>query len=150
VLETGDASNDGDRFDDVLRERGLSPLVRGRVQTLQVNVGKLCNQACHHCHAEAGPKRTEIMPRDVAERVAVLLAQNPGVDTIDLTGGAPELNPNFRWLVTEARRSIATSTRCSTCRWQPPAPARAAAGRCNPELRLRSHVGPDAAAGRRE
>ncbi len=94
----------GPSFAKVLREHGLGALVRARVRTLQVNVGKLCNMACHHCHVEAGPKRTEIMPRDVAERVVDLLAANPGVETLDLTGGAPELNPSFRWLVAEARR----------------------------------------------
>lgn len=86
--------------------RAVSPegLRRGRVTTLQVNVGKLCNMACHHCHVDAGPKRREIMPRKVAERVIELLAANPAVATLDLTGGAPELNPSFRRLVTEARR----------------------------------------------
>ncbi|MBI4514977.1 MAG: arsenosugar biosynthesis radical SAM protein ArsS [Deltaproteobacteria bacterium] len=81
--------------------RGLR---RGHVTALQVNVGKLCNMACHHCHVDAGPKRTEIMPREVAERVAELLALSPAVETLDLTGGAPELNPSFRWMVSEARR----------------------------------------------
>lgn len=84
-----------------LESRGLR---RGRVTTLQVNVGKLCNMACHHCHVDAGPKRTEIMPRATAERAIELLAANPEVDTLDLTGGAPELNPSFRWMVSEARR----------------------------------------------
>jgi len=74
------------------------------VKTLQVNVGKLCNMACHHCHVEAGPKRTEIMPRAVAERIVELVAANPGVELVDLTGGAPELNPSFRFLVAEARK----------------------------------------------
>jgi radical SAM/Cys-rich protein len=91
-------------FDDVLRQYGLGPLVRGRVTTLQVNVGRLCNMACHHCHVEAGPKRTESMSRRVAERVLELLARSPAVAVLDLTGGAPELNPSFRRLVTEARR----------------------------------------------
>lgn len=91
-------------FDEVLRTRGLRALRRDRVTTLQVNVGKLCNMACHHCHVEAGPKRTEIMPRGVAERVIELVAANPGVEVVDLTGGAPEMNPSFRWLVAEARR----------------------------------------------
>lgn len=91
-------------FARTLRQHGLSPLVRGRVRTLQVNLGKLCNMACQHCHVEAGPKRTEIMPRSVAERVVELVAASPGVETVDLTGGAPELNPNFRWLVTQCRR----------------------------------------------
>jgi radical SAM/Cys-rich protein len=95
---------DGPSFAEALRDHGLGALTRTRVRTLQVNVGKLCNMACHHCHVEAGPKRTEIMPREVAERVVELVAANPGVEVVDLTGGAPELNPSFRWLVAEARR----------------------------------------------
>lgn len=94
----------GRAFDDIVRGHGLEPLVRTQVTTLQVNVGKLCNMACHHCHVEAGPKRTEIMPRRVAERIVTLLELNPGVEVVDLTGRAPELNPNFRYLVTAARR----------------------------------------------
>ncbi|HEY6006571.1 MAG TPA: arsenosugar biosynthesis radical SAM (seleno)protein ArsS [Anaeromyxobacter sp.] len=90
-------------FDGALRENGLE-LVRGEVRTLQVNVGKLCNMACHHCHVEAGPKRTERMSRYVAERVVEILAANPRVELLDLTGGAPEMNESFRFLVTEARR----------------------------------------------
>ena len=90
-------------FARTLADHGME-LRRAATTTLQVNIGKLCNQACHHCHVEAGPKRTEVMTRAVAERVITLLAASPGVTTIDLTGGAPELNPNFRWLVTEARR----------------------------------------------
>ncbi len=88
----------------VLQSHGLGLLTRARVTTLQVNLGKLCNMACLHCHVEAGPKRTEILQRDVAERIVELLAANPGVWQVDLTGGAPELNPSFRWLVAEARR----------------------------------------------
>ncbi len=94
----------GPIFADALGNRGLGPLVRERVRTLQLNVGKLCNMACHHCHVEAGPKRTEIMSSKVAERVVEILEGNPGVELLDLTGGAPELNPSFRWLVAEARR----------------------------------------------
>ncbi|GIW42737.1 MAG: radical SAM/Cys-rich domain protein [Candidatus Binatia bacterium] len=90
-------------FARTLRRHGCGPLVRGRVRTLQVNLGKLCNMACQHCHVEAGPKRTEIMPRSVAERVVELVAASPGIETVDLTGGAPELNPNFRWLVRQCR-----------------------------------------------
>jgi radical SAM/Cys-rich protein len=91
-------------FDGALRQHGLGELRRREVSTLQINVGKLCNQACHHCHVEAGPKRTEIMPADVAERIMTLLAATPSIHTVDITGGAPELNANFRWLVTESRR----------------------------------------------
>lgn len=85
-----------------LREHGLS-LPRTPLEILQINVGKLCDLACHHCHVEAGPKRTEIMTVATVERILELLADAPGVHTVDLTGGAPELNPHFRTLVREAR-----------------------------------------------
>jgi radical SAM/Cys-rich protein len=91
-------------FEEALGAHGLAPLARDRVTTLQVNVGKRCNQACHHCHVEAGPKRTERMPRAVAERVLELVARDPGIELVDLTGGAPELHPDFRTLVARARR----------------------------------------------
>jgi radical SAM/Cys-rich protein len=91
-------------FDQALKESGWPSLVREETITLQINVGKLCNQACHHCHVDAGPKRAEIMPRDVAERVLQLLAASPNLACVDITGGAPELNPNFRWIVREAQR----------------------------------------------
>lgn len=93
---------------------GLAPLRRGRVTTLQVNVGKLCNQACHHCHVEASPRRTEIMQRDTAERIVALLGSSPGIEIVDITGGAPELNPNFRFLVESANRlGRRVSDRCN-------------------------------------
>ncbi len=91
-------------FMSAIREAGLPRLVRDRVTTLQLNVGRLCNLACHHCHVEAGPKATEVMPDHVAARVIELLDFNPSVRVLDLTGGAPEMNPNFRLLVREARR----------------------------------------------
>jgi radical SAM/Cys-rich protein len=91
-------------FAAVLARHDLGPLRRGTVRTLQVNVGKLCNQACHHCHVDAGPKRTEIMREQTAERVLALLAASGSVESVDLTGGAPELNPSFRALVRVARR----------------------------------------------
>jgi radical SAM/Cys-rich protein len=91
-------------FAGTLAIHGLAPLTRGPITTLQVNVGKLCNLACHHCHVEAGPKRTEIMSPRVAERAIELLEASPSVAVVDLTGGAPELNPSFRYLVTESRR----------------------------------------------
>ncbi|MGH7819239.1 MAG: arsenosugar biosynthesis radical SAM (seleno)protein ArsS, partial [Candidatus Binatia bacterium] len=87
----------------MLHRHRLWPLRRGVVKTLQVNVGKLCNQACHHCHVDAGPRRKEIMRRATAERVIDLLAESSTIETADLTGGAPELNPNFRYLVESAR-----------------------------------------------
>jgi radical SAM/Cys-rich protein len=91
-------------FASALNSHGFGALRRERVQTLQINVGKVCNQACHHCHVDAGPKRTESMERRTAERVIALLENTPEVDTVDITGGAPELNPNFRTLVEASRR----------------------------------------------
>ncbi len=92
-------------FDRMLSRHGLGSLTRAEAATLQVNVGKLCNQACHHCHVDAGPARTERMERATAERVLELLAHSPAVRTVDLTGGAPELNENFRMLVENGRRA---------------------------------------------
>ena len=94
-----------DAIDFVSRvaEAGEPPLVRGRVTTLQLNIGKRCNLACHHCHVDAGPKRTEAMDRRGAERILEVLAASPEVEVLDLTGGAPELNQNFRFLVAGAR-----------------------------------------------
>lgn len=76
---------------------------RGRVTTLQLNIGLRCNLACHHCHVESGPKRTERIERRGIERILELLERNPGVETLDITGGAPELHPDFRDLVRGAR-----------------------------------------------
>lgn len=73
------------------------------MDVLQINVGRLCNLACKHCHVEAGPKRTEVMSREVME--ACLKAyKSQGFSTIDITGGAPEMNPEFRWFVDEASK----------------------------------------------
>ncbi len=90
-------------FDALLRQHDLAPLTRRPVTTLQINVGWRCDLACTHCHVEAGPKRTEMMGRETADRLLVLLRGSPSVTTVDLTGGAPELNPQFRHLVVGAR-----------------------------------------------
>ncbi len=71
--------------------------------TLQVNVGKRCNQACHHCHVDASPTRTEVMGDDVFEACLDVLARTPELDTLDITGGAPELHPRFREMVARGR-----------------------------------------------
>ncbi|MCB0386170.1 MAG: radical SAM protein, partial [Bdellovibrionales bacterium] len=83
----------------------VSHLELGRrpLHTLQINLGKLCNQACHHCHVEAGPKRPEIMAWPVMAQILLLLESQPGVNTVDLTGGAPEMNPNFKEFVRALR-----------------------------------------------
>jgi radical SAM/Cys-rich protein len=99
------SARDFPSFEDSLKRHGAWPLRRPRVRTVQVNVGKLCNQACHHCHVEAGPKRTEIMTAETAARLLDLLLEAPEVETVDFTGGAPELNPSFRSLVEGGRRA---------------------------------------------
>jgi radical SAM/Cys-rich protein len=90
-------------FDEKLLKHGLE-LRSGAIDTLQVNVGKLCNQACKHCHVDASPTRTEIMRREIVEACLEVLRKFK-IPTLDITGGAPELNPHFRYLVTEAGKS---------------------------------------------
>lgn len=90
-------------FAAALHDHGFSTLTRSEVTTLQINLGKLCNQACHHCHVGAGAKRTEIMPAEVSNRTLSLLTASPSIGIVDITGGAPELNPTFRRLVQVAR-----------------------------------------------
>ena len=90
-------------FDEALAVSGLHPLTSTGIEILQVNVGKLCNQTCKHCHVDAGPDRTELMTRETAEW-CIRALENAEIPTLDITGGAPELNAQFRWLVSEARR----------------------------------------------
>lgn len=90
-------------------------LRRHRLTELQVNLGKLCNQTCTHCHVDAGPtKRRENMDRATAERVVELALATPSLQSVDLTGGAPELNPNFRWIVERlSEQNVAVIDRCN-------------------------------------
>ena len=85
-----------------MQQARLFPLRATGISVFQINVGKLCNQTCKHCHVDAGPERTESMSRDTAELCVQALAKTD-IPTVDITGGAPELNPNFRWLVEQAR-----------------------------------------------
>ena len=86
-------------FDQRLTAHGFQALTARSVETLQVNVGKLCNQTCHHCHVDAGPQRTEIMTRDTVDHILEVLERTPQISTVDVTGGAPEMNPHFEHLV---------------------------------------------------
>ena len=95
------AATGAPHFDDVLARHGRDPLEARAIEVLQVNVGRLCNQACAHCHVDAGPDRRESMTAETAGQVVELLRRHP-IPTLDLTGGAPELNPQFRFLVREA------------------------------------------------
>jgi radical SAM/Cys-rich protein len=88
-------------FERILADHDLE-LRAAAVEVLQINVGKVCNQACKHCHVDAGPARTESMPREIAVQ-CIDAVRRSGIRTVDITGGAPELNPSFRWLVAEAR-----------------------------------------------
>lgn len=87
---------------DHLRDSGAGPMVSTGIQTLQLNVGKLCNLVCRHCHVDAGPDRREVMTRAVMEQCLALLARTE-IPTVDITGGAPEMVPDFRWLVEQCR-----------------------------------------------
>lgn len=91
------------RFEEALAESGSMPLRATGVAVLQINLGKLCNQTCRHCHVDAGPDRREVMSRETIEECLDVLARTD-IPTVDITGGAPEMNPDFRCLVSEARR----------------------------------------------
>jgi radical SAM/Cys-rich protein len=90
------------------------PLIRrGRLETLQVNLGYLCNLSCTHCHVNAGPKRKELMSREMVD-VVLEYIRKKSIRILDLTGGAPEMNPHFRYLVTEARKmDVEVIDRCN-------------------------------------
>lgn len=85
-------------FQQKLDEIGLFPLMPTGIEIFQVNLGKMCNQTCRHCHVDAGPDRKEVMTRDTMEQCLKAL-DHTSIKTVDLTGGAPEMNPEFRWFV---------------------------------------------------
>ena len=91
-------------FTDKLDTLGMFPLKPLASEIFQINVGKMCNQVCKHCHVDAGPDRKEIMTQETMQLCLDILAQNNSFTTVDLTGGAPELNPNFRWFVEEIKK----------------------------------------------
>ena len=98
----------------LLARTDFPPLRRRTVDTLQVNLGYRCNQSCLHCHVNAGPNRTEEMTRETVDAVLAFLAASPSVRSLDLTGGAPELNRHFRSLVSAAReRGVHVIDRCN-------------------------------------
>ena len=97
----------------LLLESDFPPVIRSELQTLQVNLGYVCNMSCVHCHVNAGPNRTESMDLETIEQVLALLARE-SIGLLDLTGGAPELNPHFRYLVRQARAlSVRVIDRCN-------------------------------------
>lgn len=100
-------------FRETLQLHGWDDLRPRSPQVLQINVGKQCNQTCSHCHVDAGPERREIMTRDTMEACLRVL-DGTSIDTVDITGGAPEMNPDFRWLVVQSRqRNCRVIDRCN-------------------------------------
>src|SRR3954471_22490490 len=89
------------RFAQKLTEHSLS-LRHTRTEVLQVNVGKLCNLTCTHCHVNAGPRRTEVMARETIDRIVEWL-EPTAISTVDITGGAPEMIPDFRYFINRLR-----------------------------------------------
>jgi radical SAM/Cys-rich protein len=92
----------GVSFAQKLEETDLFPLKPLQIETMQINLGKMCNQVCKHCHVDAGPDRKEIMTRDIMEQCLAVIEKNH-IKSVDLTGGAPEMNPEFRWFVSSIR-----------------------------------------------
>src|SRR5476649_563603 len=91
-------------FEEAVARAGQWPLKSRRIEILQINVGKFCNQTCRHCHVDAGPDRREVMSRETM-LLCLAALEKTAIPTVDITGGAPELNPDFRWLVAECRAS---------------------------------------------
>jgi radical SAM/Cys-rich protein len=89
-------------FSKAMSEMGVDTLKPTSINIFQVNVGKMCNQVCKHCHVDAGPDRQEIMTKETMQQCLDAL-KGSTIKTVDLTGGAPEMNPHFRWFVTELR-----------------------------------------------
>lgn len=97
------ASGELPTFEQALEKHQVKSLKPGRLEVLQINLGYMCNQVCEHCHVDAGPDRKEIMTRETMEHCLEVL-KSTHAHTLDLTGGAPEMNPHFRWFVEEARK----------------------------------------------
>lgn len=91
-------------FKAKITETNQFPLKAKKLEILQINVGYMCNQVCDHCHVDAGPDRKEIMTQNTMKQCLEVI-KNTGAHTLDLTGGAPEMNPNFRWFVEEAAKA---------------------------------------------
>jgi radical SAM/Cys-rich protein len=95
--------SEAEAFASRLRQSNLFPLTPTGIEVFQMNLGKMCNQTCKHCHVDAGPDRKEIMTRETMTLCLSVIRQNQ-FTTLDLTGGAPEMNPHFRWFVEEVRK----------------------------------------------
>jgi len=111
----GKLATDLRKFAEQLEASGLFPYIPNKIETLQINVGKMCNQTCKHCHVDAGPDRKEIMTWETMKQCLDVLRKFP-FKTVDLTGGAPEMNPHFRDLViaiSSLKKDIEIIVRCN-------------------------------------
>lgn len=103
------------KFAKKLENLGFNPLTPTQLEIFQINIGKLCNQTCAHCHVDAGPDRKEEnMDKATLERCLEIIASVPTIHTVDITGGAPEMNAHFRWFVEEVTKlGIKVINRCN-------------------------------------
>ncbi len=97
-IEINVTKNKQPDFVDLLKDFGVSPIKPIEIGILQINVGKLCNTFCRHCHVSAGPTRTEVMSKEIMEHALKSLENSP-IHTVDITGGAPEMNPHLEWFI---------------------------------------------------
>jgi len=100
IFQNGDLPT----FANKIKETNQFPLRPKKLEIIQINVGYMCNQVCTHCHVDAGPDRKEIMTKETMIQCLEVI-KSTGAHTLDLTGGAPEMNPNFRWFVEEASKA---------------------------------------------
>ena len=113
VLHNGVADQNLESFSSKLKASNLFPLTTTGLDVFQINMGKMCNQVCSHCHVDAGPDRKEIMTKETLHQCLDAIKKS-GINTVDLTGGAPEMNPHFRWFVEEAYKlGCKTIVRCN-------------------------------------
>ena len=100
-------------FSESLKKTNMFPLKSISLDVFQINLGKMCNQVCTHCHVDAGPDRKEIMLKETME-LCLIAIDNSNCTTVDLTGGAPEMNPNFRWFVEQlSKKGKKVMVRCN-------------------------------------
>lgn len=104
ILSNGIFKDELPTFANKIKESNQFPLRPKKLEILQINLGYMCNQVCAHCHVDAGPDRKEIMTKDTMI-MCLDVIKKTGAHTLDLTGGAPEMNPNFRWFVEEASKA---------------------------------------------
>ena len=113
VLHNGVADQNLESFSSKLKASNLFPLTTTGLDVFQINMGKMCNQVCSHCHVDAGPDRKGIMTKETLQQCLDAIKKS-GINTVDLTGGAPEMNPHFRWFVEEAYKlGCKTIVRCN-------------------------------------